>query len=969
MLSFFNTNFKTNDLVILHVNVRSLNKNLGNLEELICFMHAQPDLIAITETKLNFNSSLDLVKIAGYKFYNRNSLSMSGGVGLYVKDGLDIIPRNDIELFSSDFESLWFETRYSAGGKAIVIGVVYRHPRHDISTFTNELNLILEKLTLENKTVLITGDFNVDLFRVNNNRYISDYNDMMLSYHMNNEIKSATRITDSSSTLIDHFYNNNPSLTINTTLVLDDLSDHFPIIAIVKQSKVQTKKKHYYTRNYSLLDPTQLTNDATVTINNLTQTFSSLDLDINNKFKLLGDGLLTILDSNIPVQKLSRKKSRLKLRPWISAGILKSIKRRNKMYKVLCTTKFQDENFHKEYKLYRNALTRIKETAKRNYFHKKLQSSNGDVKQTWRVINDVIGKSSKPSSIPTEMSFEGSKVVNPREIVDKLNIHFTEIGKHSTNHVDFDKVANTVRWNTNSIFFSKTTPAEIENIIDHLNIRKASGADDISVSLLKQLKGLLSPLLSDLINEAFESGLYPDILKLAKVIPLHKGGVDSDPGNYRPISILSNLNKILEKVIYPRLYNFFEKFNILSDKQFGFRKGLSTTMATAEFLENVLHSIDEQKATCAMFVDLSKAFDCVNWDILLFKLYRYGIRGEVWNLIKSYLTNRKQYVDCDGVKSAEEELTIGVPQGSVLGPLLFLVHISDLRYATTLENLNFADDTMLYKTFEKSDEIQKIMNEEMMKVNNWLDTNHLRLNTSKTKYMIFCKDLKKFKSLDKIKLKIGAKEVEQVEEIRYLGLTIDKHLNWKQHLRSLSTKLSKSLGILFKIRHYLDKKSLLLILHSLFLSHIKYGILCWGRTKSSILKPISILLNRALRCINYADNRATINPFYIKENILKVEDIFKLEVCKFIYKWKNGILPSNLNLHFNNTNITHNYNTRHTKHNMYLNRKHTKKGMETLNFLGVRLWCGIPDSIKVNTSVYSFTKKCKEYLLNNYRED
>ena len=164
----------------------------------------------------------------------------------------------------------------------------------------------------------------------------------------------------------------------------------------------------------------------------------------------------------------------------------------------------------------------------------------------------------------------------------------------------------------------------------------------------------------------------------------------------------------------------------------------------------------------------------------------------------------------------------------------------------------------------------------------------------------------------------------------------------------------------------MDKKSLLLILHSLFLSRINYGILCWGRTKKSILKPISILLNRALRCINFVNRRQTINPLYFKEHILKLDDIFKLEVSKFMYRYNKGTLPSNFSKHFQNTHITHTYNTRHNNNNLFLRRKHTRKGMEGLNFLGVRLWCEVPDSIKIKSNCYSFSKSFKSHLLDKY---
>ena len=215
--------------------------------------------------------------------------------------------------------------------------------------------------------------------------------------------------------------------------------------------------------------------------------------------------------------------------------------------------------------------------------------------------------------------------------------------------------------------------------------------------IISQLKfnNLVSKVISELVNQAYYEGKYPNSLKLAKVIPIFKSGSKKLPGNYRPISILSNLNKIIEKVIYNRLYSFFTKNNVLNNSQFGFRANHSTVMALSEFVEGVLNRFDKGEAVCAILLDLSKAFDSVDRKILLNKLECYGIRGKMQLLIKSYLTERKQFVKFCGYESTCEKIHVGVPQGSVLGPLLFLIHINDLQNNTNLKVLNFADDTLL----------------------------------------------------------------------------------------------------------------------------------------------------------------------------------------------------------------------------------------------------------------------------------
>ena len=866
---------------------------------------------------------------------------------------------------------MWVQSNCLANNKQVVVGVVYRHPNYNLNSFTDRLNDVLLKLSSEGNTAFMTGDFNIDLMRINLNKNVELYVNMVLGYHFENIVTSPTRITANSSTLIDHFYNNNPAINVKTALILDDLSDHFPVVAIVKSKKKNVKNKCFYARNFANLNVNKLKDDAAVMITSITNKIDNdPNLCVNAKFKLLQDGIENIINENIPLRKLSHREARLKQKPWITKGILRSIKTRNLLYKKLCKSRFSDIQLENQYKKFRNKLTYIKQKSKSDYYQTLFSGTKGDVKKTWRILNGIIKKdnSNRESFIPKHLKINNDIISDPKTIVNHLNNHFSTIGKHSEEKVNFKEVSKTVAWQPNSIYFKKTNLAEIQEVINKLDSKKASGIDDISITVLKHLNYLLSPLLLRLINDSFESGEYPDCLKLAKVIPLHKGGSKEDPNNFRPISILSNLNKIIEKIIYSRLYQFFEKFNLLNQNQFGFRKGHSTNMAITEFLEEVLHNYDHMKATCAIFLDLSKAFDSVDRSILLFKLRRYGVRGKTWNLLESYLQNRRQIIQENNIYSNEAFVNIGVPQGSILGPLLFLIHISDLKFSTTLKIINFADDTLLYQEVDNVKDAQTSLNVEMEKVNQWMKTNQLKLNSSKTKFMVFNPSIKKFHKLDKLKLKMdNDKEIEQVEQFKYLGIIIDRKLNWKAHVQSIISKLSRTLGILYKVRYFLNKKLLLLLLNSLFLSHIRFGIICWGRCSTTVMRPISILLNKALRCINYGGYQDSSTPLYIKDNIIKVKDMFKFEVCKFMFSWGKNLLPPVFKKYFTNLENIHQHDTRRSKLNYYKNRKLTKTGMNTLNFIGVKIWNELPNGLKVKSTKFNFSNNVKRYFLDNYK--
>ena len=410
----------------------------------------------------------------------------------------------------------------------------------------------------------------------------------------------------------------------------------------------------------------------------------------------------------------------------------------------------------------------------------------------WSVLGDFLNpKKHKRENAIKSLIYDGKILEGNSEVANALNLHFCNIRQNIATTIkqpDKDYSTYLVKPIENTFYLSPVDESEVAKEIHNLKIKKSPGNDDIRPGTIKTSCSVLTRPLSHVFNVSFSSGIMPDIWKIAKVIPIFKSGERNLPGNYRPISLLPCFEKILERLLARRIISFLEKHSILYKLQFGFREGHSTTHALLELLEELYSNLDQGNTCLGIFLDLTKAFDTIDHDILLHKLQHYGFRGKIHEWSASYLKNRKQYTFVNGEKSTLGQITKGVPQGSVLGPILFTLYANDMPNSTKLIPRLFADDTNVFNFGHNIPQLIEETNTELHQLDDWLKANMLKVNTAKTNYCLFRSSSSKYASANETyKVKMGD-ILNNSDDTKYLGVILDTQLSWEKQAASLRAK-------------------------------------------------------------------------------------------------------------------------------------------------------------------------------------
>jgi len=473
---------------------------------------------------------------------------------------------------------------------------------------------------------------------------------------------------------------------------------------------------------------------------------------------------------------------------------------------------------------------------------------------------------------------------------------------------------------------------------------------------------LIAIPLADIINCSFNTGTFPEALKIAKVIPIYKKGERDNLTNYRPISILPYFSKLFEKIMYARLYDFTIKTNLLFPSQHGFQSGHSPYMSLLSMQDEISNAIERNEYSLGIFFDLAKAFDTVNHNILLSKLNNYGIRGLQLSWFSSYLDRRQQCVESNGKRSTLKIVQHGVPQGSNLGPLLFLLYINDLpSVSSQLFFILFADDTNIFYSHKCLDTLFQIVNDELAHIADWFSANKLSLNLDKTNYILF-KSHRKTIPPGQYELNINGTTISEVSSAKFLGVYVDCHLTWEKHIASIASKISRNIGVMARTAYILPRSIRIKLYYSLIYPYISYCNIIWSSTYNSRLCRLVTLQKRVVRLIMGVPYGSHTSPIFRFLGILKIDQVGFYQIGEFMFRFNRNLLPSIFRNFFELSSEVHSHYTRNSSlyHPIYAR---TNTRLFSIRKTGVTTWNKIPLKIRLSSSLWLFKKNLRAHIL------
>ena len=954
-------------LKILHLNIHSLPAKIDELKFLINKLTEKGvmlDIILLCETFLSDVKNLNC-EIDGYSLVERHrTKGRGGGVAILIKNGIKFKELRDLTVFNEGLlESLFLEITFDT--QKVIIAELYRVPGTDIDVFFDQYEEIVRKLQEKNLPVIIGTDQNLDFLKINVHNKTNQFFDMNLDAGFVPMITRPTRITSTSATLIDNIYCSNLS-HVKSAIILSGISDHLPCCLLFGMSKKYKKRP-------LVIESRKITDEKLLKMNNeLSETDWSIleNFDTNQAYRYFIDNLTKVIDMHAPMKSISVSPKNIIKEKWMTAGLLKSSKTCDKLYKEQLGHD-ASSRFHTKYIFYRNEFNKLKRTAKKEYYLNLITEYKNDSKKLWGVINRVIGKTRNKLDLPEKIKDENNIIVSGNQaIADTFCKFFTSVGPNLARSIpnpskNYDEYLSNLNCNK-TFFMVPSDESEILGIIKLLPNKSSSGYDNVSNILLKQLAPSVCKALCIIFNKSMSEGIFPQDMKLAEVVPIFKSKDRSVCTNYRPISLLPVVSKILERVIKKRLYKFIVDNNLLYNSQYGFRNNHSTVNAITEFIGKILKGFEEENCAISVFLDLSKAFDTIDHRILLNKLEFYGVRGLANQWFHSYLNNRWQQVKyIDGVRSSPLKVQCGVPQGSVLGPLLFVLYTNDI-YACLQHSscILFADDTTIFNIGKDIDQMLMLISQDMSVVTDWFRANKLSLNLNKTNCILF-----RPKNLDNnvtYNLTVGNETINMVTDTKFLGLYIDKNLLWTKHINTIRSKLNSGLYAINSVRNLLPVQEKRMLYMSLINCHLIYGLMLWGpMIQASDKKKLIKQQKKAIRAVGGLSVGGHTAPVYKNNKIIKLDDLIELELAKFMYKFVEKSLPMPLLQLFTSNEQVHNYNTRGRQDARTMQHE---SSIFSKSFLAraPSVWTQLAQNLKQKPSLASFVRNYKKIKIEDY---
>ena len=946
---------KSHDFTFMNFNIRGLTNNYDEFTSLISSFQSKLDVFILTESWLS-NESYSSMEITSYKSHHttRNQ-KKGGGVSIYVNSNYESEQVKEFSFIKSFIEVNTVKITINKL-KYFIIGI-YRPPNSDLNQFFVSLDHIIDKF--KDKKVIFSGDLNINILKILNDEVPADLYNTFVSYGFYPTITRPTRINSKNirnSSLIDHTWTNFNN-HIDSFIILCEISDHFPTLSIFSSPK-NGKNNEKVSINFRD-EPDDLSTARFL------ENLESIDfgfvknsnINIVDRFQNFDNTLFDCYTSVFPLKTKCTSRNRIS-KPWITSELLlterSKISKKHELYKLHLEGVIPNET----YKKYKSYITSELYKSKKAYFSKKLMETNGNMRKKWHFLNNVMKSNVDSDNIPACIENNNKSFSEPNAISSEFCSHFSTIGTkiQSETHPVKDPLSYLSSISHKGKFsFKVINVDEVVNVLMSLNNNKCN-IYTIPNSLYKAAAYIIAKPLQTLFNESLSTGVFPSIYRISRTIPLHKGGCRKQLNNYRPISLLPTTSKLLEKIVNNQLVEYFTINSLFSEFQYGFRKNHSTQDINNVLLEKIYSELNAKSNIIVTFLDLKKAFDTVDIDLLIKKLKFYGLNDISLSWFSSYLKDRSMFVSLGNKYSSDPQpIFSSVPQGSVLGPTLFNIFINEFKFSSKATSYQYADDTSIINSHSDWKSLERETNLCHTETLNWLNANRLALNLLKTVYMVISN-----KKRVKLNILMNGVKLTQVSTYKMLGLVLDDRLNFSAHCKMVSNNLARINFFLYKHKYFLDLNTKMLLYHSLAYPHLTYNNILWGHAPAKYLNQVAVRQNKIIRNVSGC---ASATEGYSKIKILNIYQIHEHQSIIYMFKINNQICPLPVIRTISTNQHNHSYNTRFRN---YINITSCSLSISQKAFsvTGPNFWNQLPPDIKnKNCTISTFSKNVKLYIL------
>lgn len=922
-------------LKICNINVCSITSKFNEFRDLV---RDEFDVIAVSETWLTKDIEDNVIAIKDYQLFRLDRDGRGGGVAAYFRNFLKVNRYLGLPQYTS--EQLWLSATIDA--KHFAFGFCYRPPRFPVNSFLDELEVNLSILVPKFDDVIILGDLNID-FADYNSVSCKRLSQIMDEHSMKQLVDQATRISLTRASILDVIICTENVIPSNLN-VSDGVSDHKFVYCNINNSIIDNKPFLYTYRDYKKFNPVTFLTDLEQV--NFQYIFDIADID--GKLLCFNELLLSVYNRHAPIRtvKISRPKA-----PWITYTIKKMMSLRDR-----ALVRFKKSKLPQHWEYYKQLRNLTKNSIKREkkaYFRFKINRKHDT--NFWKELKK-LGNFSRHATIPDTLN-------SPTEINDFFIA--SSISNTQPNADVLNKYANTTLSPYNNFSFTLTNETEVLKSIMSIK-SKAIGADGINIYMLMHACPFILPYIVHIFNACIEGMVFPSLWKKAQIFPLPK---TKDPLNYsdlRPVSILCTLSKVFEKIIFSQMYSYLEDKNILPASQSGFRKGHSCATALLKVTDDILSAQDQNKLTLLVLLDYTKAFDRIKHSLLLAILHFVGFHENSVSLIKHYLTDRYQSVAINNVTSDYLKVDNGVPQGSILGPLFFILYTfqfnSVLKYS---KSQFYADDTQIYISFSenKLDDTCEKLNEDLNSLTDISNNFCLAVNPTKSNTLLFGRHAMRDRCKHRVNVQIGNEVLPVSDRARNLGIIMDSSLKYSEYVSMIIRRAYCNIKLIYSNRDFFDISTKKLLCDSIVLSHFNYVDVVYGPALSvKDSRRLQLVQNSCIRLVYGLRRSEHISGYMRNLGWLNIAQRRTLHMYCFYHRVIKSKTPQYLYQKIKFRTDIHHINLRH-KHQMTIPQHSTALFQSSFSYNVVRLCNRIRFEL-FSLSAFQFKLKIKTMILD-----